>query len=133
MGGVILDTHTVIWYLSVPEKLSQAALSAIDTACELEAPLYISAISLVEIIYLGEKRRISQEAATAIIEALTGDIRFVIVPLDETVACTLASIPRDSIPDMPDRIIAATAKMVNAPLVTKDRLILAANIVATIW
>ena len=133
MGGVLLDTHAVIWYLSEPEKLSKSALSAIDSAFACNAPLYISAISLVEIIYLGEKRRISQEAVTAIIEVLTGDNGFIIIPLDEIVAITLATIPRDAVPDMPDRIIVATTKMVNTPIVTKDSMIIAAKVVATVW
>ncbi len=37
------------------------------------------------------------------------------------------------IPDMPDRIIAATARYLNIPLVTKDAMIQNAGVVSTIW
>jgi len=130
--GILLDTHTVIWYLIDPDKLSPAATAAIDSAFEMNAPLFVSAITLVEIVYLGEKRRIPEEAAASIIEALTGGDGFTVVPIDISVVRTLASIPRDAVPDMPDRIIAATGRMLNIPIVTKDHLIISSSVV-TIW
>ena len=44
----------------------------------------------------------------------------------------LQSIPRDSVPDMPDRIVAATAKRLVLPLISRDRKIRLAD-VDTIW
>jgi predicted nucleic acid-binding protein len=37
------------------------------------------------------------------------------------------------VPDMPDRIIAATALNLNLPLVTHDHKILATSVIQTIW
>lgn len=130
--GLLLDTHTVIWYLAEPDKLSQTASLAIDSAFDTGIPLYISAICLVEIVYLCEKGRIPEAAAESIIETLTGGGAFSIVPLDEAVARTLAGIPRYSVPDMPDRIIAATGRLLNVPIVTKDSLLRSSRAV-TIW
>jgi predicted nucleic acid-binding protein len=48
------------------------------------------------------------------------------------VADALALVPRAIVPDMPDRIIAATALYLNLPLVTADHKIQASN-VQTIW
>jgi PIN domain nuclease of toxin-antitoxin system len=130
--GVLLDTHAVIWYLVDPDKLSPVASFAIDSAFDMNAPLFVSAITLVEIVYLGEKRRIPEEAAASIIEALTSDDGFSVVPIDISVVHFLSSIPRDTVPDMPDRIIAATGRMLDIPIVTKDHLIISSS-VATIW
>jgi predicted nucleic acid-binding protein len=55
-----------------------------------------------------------------------------IAPVDAGVADALPKIPRDVVPDMPDRIIAATALHLGLPLVTRDRRIQAAGI-QTIW
>jgi predicted nucleic acid-binding protein len=44
----------------------------------------------------------------------------------------MARVPRDQVPDLPDRIIAATALHLGVPLVTRDRQITASGI-ATIW
>lgn len=130
--GLLLDTHAAIWYLSEPDKLSATAVAAIDSAYTMDAPLYVSAISLIEVVYLGEKRRISETAATAVIEVLTNGNGFRVIPVDEAVAYALATVPRNAAPDMPDRIIAATGRMLNIPIVTKDHLISSSG-VATIW
>ena len=53
-------------------------------------------------------------------------------PLDFDVAIALQQIPSIAVPDMPDRINAATALHLNLPLVTRDRKIQAASI-STIW
>jgi predicted nucleic acid-binding protein len=55
-----------------------------------------------------------------------------IAPVDAGVADALPNIPRDVVPDMPDRIIAATALHLGLPLVTRDRRLQAAGI-QTIW
>jgi predicted nucleic acid-binding protein len=44
----------------------------------------------------------------------------------------MAQIPRDVVPDLPDRMIAATAVHLGLPLVTADHRIRAASL-ATVW
>jgi predicted nucleic acid-binding protein len=53
-------------------------------------------------------------------------------PLTMDVAVALSRIPRDQVPDMPDRVIAATALALGLPLVTRDGRIRASG-VETIW
>lgn len=45
----------------------------------------------------------------------------------------LQKLPKDLIPDMPDRIIAATAIELDLPLITKDERIKAAKMADVIW
>lgn len=132
MTGLLLDTHAAIWYLGNPDRLSATAVEAIDAAYAMDAPLYVSAISLIEVIYLGEKRRISEAAAASVIEALTSGNGFIVIAVDEAVSRSLTTIPRNAAPDMPDRIIAATGRMLDVPIITKDHLISSSG-VATIW
>jgi hypothetical protein len=54
-------------------------------------------------------------------------------PLSRAIAETLHPIPRDSVPDMPDRIIAATALHLNLLLVTRDRKIQSLEKMQIIW
>jgi predicted nucleic acid-binding protein len=54
------------------------------------------------------------------------------VPVTVEVARATEHIPRSIVPDLPDRIIAATALVLGLPLVTADRQIRAAPI-PTIW
>ncbi len=49
------------------------------------------------------------------------------------VADEVENIPRQTVPEMPDRILAATALHLNLPLVTKDHKIQALQNIKTIW
>jgi len=126
--AVVLDTHAAIWYLSGSQELSQAARLAIETAENDGDDVFLSAISLVEIVYLTERGRLPSAALDRLREALKDPVRgLVVAPLDAAVADAVRKIPRDIVPDMPDRIIAATAARFSADLVTRDRRLHAAG------
>jgi PIN domain nuclease of toxin-antitoxin system len=57
---------------------------------------------------------------------------FLETPLSMSVADALRQVPRAEIPDMPDRIVAATDLHFAAPLLSRDGRIRAAN-VKSIW
>lgn len=131
--AVVLDTHAAIWYLSQSNQLSAAALKQIEGSVQAGETVFLSAISLVELIYLSEKGRLPAGALMKLEEALRAtDSSMVVVPLDSAVAEAVSRISRAAVPDMPDRIIAATAAHLGVPLVTRDRQIQAAGI-NTIW
>lgn len=133
MGGVLADTHALLWYLTNTERLSPAALSAMDEATANGGAIYISAISLIEVYYLAEKSKLTEADATFITAAvLDADSGLIVAPVDQSVAISLRSIPRDSVPDLPDRIICATAILLDVPLVTRDVRI-RSSIQRTIW
>jgi PIN domain nuclease of toxin-antitoxin system len=133
MTAVVADTHAAIWYLLHPERLSPRAVVALDDAAASGDPVYMSAISFVEVIYLVEKGRLPEAALLRLHHALTDpEPPFVVAPLDMAVAQAMRSIPREVVPDMPDRIIAATALHLHVPLISRDRHIQMAEI-TTIW
>ena len=54
------------------------------------------------------------------------------IPIDTDIARTMTAISSTQIPDMPDRIIAATAWKLNVPLISRDSKIQLSK-VQTIW
>ena len=133
MSAVVVDTHALIWMLSEPSKLSPAAVNAIKRAVDEREAIYFSTISIVEIRYLIEKGRFPETLLDKLLLDMNkAGTSLEIVALTEEIALTLRKIPRDIVPDMPDRIIAATALELGLPLVTRDHKIIASGI-PTIW
>ena len=131
--GAVLDTHTALWYVLRSRRLSKAAAQAIRSALSRGRRIYISAISIVETTYLVERGRIPSEALQKL-EAGIADAEsgLEVVPLDAALAQSVMKVPRDLVPDMPDRIIAATALHLSLPLITRDARIQSSGI-TTIW
>jgi PIN domain nuclease of toxin-antitoxin system len=132
MSRVLADTHALLWFLFNPKRLSHAAHSAL-TAAESSGAVYASTISVIEVRYLVEKSRIPSETYDDLVMAIHDpDIALTLLPIDLDISLAIERIPRDTVPDLPDRIIAATALSHSLPLVTADRKIRASRI-TTIW
>ncbi len=79
--------------------------------------IFVPTICLVEIIYLVEKGKLPATALDRVYSYLDEpDSGIELVPLDRGVAEALSRVPRNLVPDMPDRIIAATALHLGLPL-----------------
>ena len=93
----------------------------------------VSAISLAELVYLVEKGRLPAEAYDELAAALADpESLFTETAFTAAVVGAMRSVARSEVPDMPDRIIAATAICLNVPIISRDRRIRSANL-RTIW
>jgi PIN domain nuclease of toxin-antitoxin system len=133
MIRAVADTHAILWYLYNDPRLSATAGATMDSAVQAGDEIAISSISLVEIAYLVDKNRVASDAFDRVVAELnTAGTSLQEIRLDRLVADTLRQIDRAQVPDMPDRIIAATALMIGAPVISRDRKI-QASIITTIW
>lgn len=57
----VADTHAIIWYLANDKRLSDLARATFSDAENNNNEIAISAITLVEIVYLVERHRIPAE------------------------------------------------------------------------
>jgi PIN domain nuclease of toxin-antitoxin system len=106
----VADTHAALWYLLNNPRLSATARSFMDDAARAGHGIALSPISLAEIVYLVEKGRLPASAYDELREALN-DPDFVLEEASFTgeVVEAMRRVTREDIPDMPDRIVAATA------------------------
>ncbi len=134
MSDLAIDTHAAVWYFAKSPRMSATARNAVNNAIAGGFVIILPTISIVEIVYLIEKGRLVPQTLTSLMQALKlPNSSFATQDLTEDIAQTLAQIPRSIVPDMPDRIIAATALHLNIPLVTKDHKIQALTSIQTIW
>jgi PIN domain nuclease of toxin-antitoxin system len=133
MIAAIADTHTVIWYIFSDARLGKSAKNFIDTTANNGDQIGISSITLIEMIYLIEKGRIASESFSRLANALddSGNV-FNEIPVDLKIARALSQVDAGQIPDMPDRIVAATAVQYNVPVISRDGKIKLSS-VQTIW
>ena len=126
---VLLDTHAVLWAAEGDARLGASAAEMLRTLKAGEAA--ISDITLVEIAMLTKKGRIRLSVST--VEYLRGIQRnyppLVIVPEIAAQAMDL-ELPHG---DPFDRIIVASARYHQVPLLTRDRNISASGLVRVIW
>ena len=84
-------------------------------------------------VYLQEKRRIPSGLITQLDNLLyLGVTGLLLQELTGDIANATSRVSRAEVPDMPDRIIAATALHLGVPLISRDRRI-SLSAVATVW
>lgn len=134
MSEYVTDTHALIWHLTGDARLSPVARNAFVQADLGAGVIWIPGVVLVETVYLVEKARFPATLIERMLDLVDPPSdNYVIVPLDAEVIRALQTIGRDAIPDMPDRIIAASAKRLGLPLLSKDSVITAAPDVSVVW
>ena len=134
MPDIVIDTHAAIWYFANSPEISVLATEKIDNTIANGDAIILSTISIVEIIYLIDKLKLVPQTLARLMQYLKlPNNGFISQDLTEDISLTLQQIPRSTVPDMPDRIIAATALHLNLPLVTKDHKIQKLQTIQTIW
>jgi PIN domain nuclease of toxin-antitoxin system len=121
---VVADTQVLIWYVIEPDRLTTEAVDALTAATDADQPIYVSAYSLVELVYAVEKATnpFTENDRRAILEELDrDDTPFEILPVSAAIANRVAGVPRTATADPGDRIIAAAAEVFGLPLVSADR------------
>ena len=129
----VADTHAAIWYLLKSPRLSPQARAFIDSAAQAGNEVMLSPISLAEMLYLSEKKRLPISAYEDLKAALSDpDSVLQEAPFTIGIVDAMRKVPRQDIPDMPDRIVAATGVFLGVPVISRDGRIRSSSI-QTIW
>ncbi len=133
MIAAVADTHAVIWYVYADKRLSKTALLQFDTTIQSGNQIAVSSMSLSEILYLMERGRVNEEVfeGTLALLARSGS-GLIELSVDSNVVRAMRQIKREEVPELPDRVIAATALLLGVPLITRD-LQIRSSAVETVW
>lgn len=131
---IVLDTHTLIWWVNGDQKLSPPADHAIRDTIEQNGEILVSAITPWEIALLIQKGRLSMSMELSHWITLTEQIEPLrYVPITHRLGIESVQLPGAFHPDPADRMITALARSHNAPLITADQKIHHYPHVKTIW
>ena len=123
---LLLDTHIWLWSLSDPKRLGRGVLTRLR---DRENELWLSPISTYEALTLHHKRRfeIDGNLQDWLLRATAGIHE---APLTHEIALIARQLPLHQ--DPADRILAATAEVLDLTLVTADQRLLELGTVRTL-
>ncbi len=126
----VTDTHALLWYLTEDEKLSKIAQGVFEKADKGEVDIVIPTTVLAEALFITEKHRVDIEFMD-IIENIQNSSNYLLHPLDLDIVMKCHELKK--IPELHDRIITATAILLDAKLITKDTKIKVSKEVEVVW
>lgn len=130
---IVLDTHTLIWWIDSPKKLSKKATQYIEKNA-INKEILVSSISIWEISFLIKKGRL---AFTMDLDSWIQKVEDLpilqFVPIDNNIATKSVFLPQPLHNDPADRMIIATTISEGATLVTSDKKILRYPHVQSVW
>ena len=128
---IVLDSHVLVWWLTAAPGLSPAAKGAIS---KHRGQIVVSTISVLEITTAVRRGRLQ---FTVPVEQWLADMRSIpelhLEPVSADIAALAGNLPEPMHGDPADRIIAATAGVLSAALVTADERLRSNRSIKTIW
>lgn len=133
---VVADTHTLVFYLFLPDRLSERALDALGEA-EDGGGVVVSAATLGDLWYASHKRG-PKSLVPGTYELLRRTVldpttNFEVAAITAKTMEHFDSVPLQKLADPFDRFILATAAQLKLPLVTTDGALTAAGQVEVVW
>jgi predicted nucleic acid-binding protein len=119
MNSYVTDTQALVKFMMGKKVINERSHQAYQSADEGESVIIIPAIVLMEMLYLFEKNRI--DVGLLQTDELFKSHNYQFEPLSFDILKVAIEI--DDIPELHDRLIAATAKYLDLPLITNDPLI----------
>jgi PIN domain nuclease of toxin-antitoxin system len=130
----MLDTHVLLWWANGDADMMSDDAVAVIAAVSQPGEIMISSITAWEIAMLVARGRLSLSMnVTAWLGLVqqTQTIRF--VPIDNEIGVNSVELPGEFHKDPADRLIVATARKFNVPIVTADEKLRSYPHVRTIW
>ncbi len=126
----LTDTHALLWHFTDSPKISPKA-KTIFAKCEKgDCIIFIPSIVIAECLSIFDKKKIIFDFK-ALFNSIRKSENYVIIPLNHKVL--LQMIDAKEVSELHDKIIVATARLLDATLITKDALLRGINNLKIIW
>ncbi|MEA2042465.1 MAG: PIN domain-containing protein [Bacteroidota bacterium] len=125
----LLDTNAIIRHFAGFNKIGKSAKIIIEKGENNEHKLYISIISLMEVMYLAEKQRIPINLSETI-EKIKEKTCYSIINFNTEILKIAETI---DFYELHDRLILATVKYLDCPVISSDKKFQEVSDIKTIW
>jgi len=126
----VVDTHALLWWFTGNPRIGKKAAKAFDTCEQGNAIMVIPSIVLAEALSIFDKKRVTFDFRK-LFQQVHDSENFVIMALDFPVLETMVTLK--DVPELHDKIIAATARHLDLPLLTIDKTLSKVASIKTIW
>jgi PIN domain nuclease of toxin-antitoxin system len=116
----VTDTHSFLWYLTNSPKLSRKARAIFNSCDQGKAIIIIPAIVLLECIDIFDKKKINLDFGDIVSKILQAN-NFIFSEINWSLI--LEANKLKGLRDLHDRVIIATARVFDASLISKDKVI----------
>ena len=125
----LADTVTIIRHFSGTGRIGRKARTILEGVEEGDHHLFLSTVSLVEILYLSDKKRIMINLGESL-DIIDDSANYSIVDLTTEIVKFAEKI---EFPEIFDRLIISTARYLGVPILTSDRAIRSCGFVEAVW
>jgi PIN domain nuclease of toxin-antitoxin system len=126
----LADTVAIVRHLRHHPALGRQAARILQDADQGVHKVYLSAIMLMEVLYLSEAERVPLPIHE-LITVVSRSLNYEVVPVDTDII--LAAVGIDDVPELHDRIIVATGRYLGVPILTGDQVIAASRHAQVLW
>jgi len=126
----VTDTHPLIWWFIGSPRITPKAVEIFEGCESGQNIIFIPSIVLAESLSIFDKKRITFDFRR-LLERIEDSENFVIIPLDYPILQKMIDLK--DIPELHDKIIVSTSRYLDAPIITKDKMIQNLPHIKSVW
>lgn len=127
----VVDTVGIIRYVSSSGRIGKKALKVLENADLGNTNLAISVVSLMEIMYLSNNKRIHFTLQDFLLK-INNNSNYQIVDLTKEILLISDGLKSTNL-ELHDKLIISTAIFLDVPILSSDEKIIDSNVVKVIW
>jgi len=126
----VVDTHALLWHFLDSPKISKKSKKIFEKCERGGGIIFIPAIVVAECLSIFDKKKVVFDFHD-LFDKIRESENYIVIPLGYRVLHQM--VETGEVVELHDKIIVATAKLLDLPLITKDNHLLGLETITTIW